>query len=71
MFVAVIAHVFNNITPNDLGGQAIGHRDVSHIAAGQLTLDDLIIRGDDKMQFGCHPGAVGAARLIDPLILYH
>ena len=64
--VAVIAHVFDDITTDDVSGQSIGHRDVGHIATRQLTFDNPIVRRDGQMQLGRYPRAVSTTRAVPP-----
>ena len=66
MIIAVVAHVFDDVTTNDLGGQRIRHADVGDVAARQLAFDNLIVRRDGKMEFGRYARAVFAACAVPP-----
>jgi len=64
--VAVVAHVCDDITTDDVGGQGIGHRNVGDVAAGQLAFNHLILRRDGEMQLGRYPRAVFTSRAVPP-----
>ncbi len=66
MIVAVIPHVFNDITANNLGRKRIGHGDVGNIAARKLAFDNAVVRCDGKMQFGGYARTVLAPRAVPP-----
>ena len=66
MSVAVVAHIFNDVTAENLGCQRIGHCNIRYVAAGQLPFDNAIIRRRGKMQFCRYARAIPASGAVPP-----
>jgi len=66
MIVAVIAHVFDDITAEHIGSDGIGHGDVGDVAAGQLTFNYVIGWRDGQMQLAGYAATAYAAAVLPP-----
>jgi hypothetical protein len=64
--VAIIAHIFDHVTTEHLGGQRVGHRNVGDVATTQLAFDHAIIGRDGQMQLGGYARTTSTTRTVPP-----